>query len=962
MSDILVSMADTNEESAELRRQQERAKKARQVQRWAHEVLPSLLRPYLHLLRESESLKNRLRPTEPVCTCGGLAARSLSISCVFFDRLEVLDLKICSCLPAPIQLLSRGLFPCAPQVPTLAVDIPLLQFTRALFVRVPPNTTSFCDTLEAFLESHHYKLRTRESLRRRFGNALLWYSNLVNNVHQFVQRRINQSADTFVCAETEENVERSSGDRSAGSADDDVRERASASTNSDERSAEEHQSRARGASRYLRQRCPLCFGGEYTHRTPNIPDVIVCLDACFTQKRRKGMSGLRDPPRTHPDSVFVSAEKVNAMEEEVDRMRHRGSGRDHQQPPHDGETMEGTLLHLPESVLDGCNDSFVAADERRQKASTQFFADTGLMAMLCRHDRVLWLVNMTSAGEKQHYALSLVQQLFDHLPQDVTVGLLYDIACQLHRSIVKWGFLGPLASRLVFALSVFHAFGHQWPCQVVYHPRKCVGFGLSDGEGCERFWSSIQRLIPSLRVSGYHQRLFVIDTQVKHIEEQSLRRLGRWLRRKWYQCQDKLATARREVEQSGVSSEQLRAEWELQVQAQTKPPPKQSRNRASKTVEAILALQKTQTSYNKSIRELEERLLVGSGDPHEIDLQLSELRPKQLRVSAAIMNKRSALGVGETSQLSRLTKSKFLQLRMNARALKQRIRDRLRQRKFELDRLERAHRQTMNKHKLSTHVESAVKRREPGILNLAKSYNALCKEMSTLIAKRRAPRSAIAPEPIKSDGLFKLDVDDDIWQDVGLEDDDFVANGTDESPDPSAVPRWLGDESVRTGIKAQLVLDRCIEEQDRLSQERCTMQMWMQDEWRSVEHAIANAGEDLDLLYQLQLHQQELCRLCATWQSQVLVIPCAYPMPASWGPSELELNEAALYEISESADMGEHMEQQAPHQDAGDDDGGDFDYGYHDADEADGDLLDAAEAAALTDAYHPSEDDVIVPP
>jgi hypothetical protein len=51
-------------------------------------------------------------------------------------------------------------------------------------------------------------------------------------------------------------------------------------------------------------------------------------------------------------------------------------------------------------------------------------------------------------------------------------------------------------------LSIFHAYGHQWPCQLIYHPRKCIGFGLSDGEGCERFWSSIRRLIPNLRVSG----------------------------------------------------------------------------------------------------------------------------------------------------------------------------------------------------------------------------------------------------------------------------------------------------------------------------------------------------------------------------------------------------------------------------------------------------------------------------
>ncbi|TFY57790.1 hypothetical protein EVJ58_g6817 [Rhodofomes roseus] len=683
--------------------------------------------------------------------------------------------------------------------------------------------------------------------------------------------------------------------------------------------------------------------------------VIVCLDACFTQKRRKGKAGMRDPPRAHPDTVFVPEADVRTMESFVEQTR-RGDDQGVPAPTESHDRVEGGLK-LPNSVLDGCNESFTAADERRQKASTQFFADTGLMAMLCRHDRVLWLVNMTSAGEKQHYALVLVRRLFDHLPSHVTIGLLYDIACQLHRSIVKWDFLGSLASRLMYALSVFHAFGHQWPCQLVYHPRKCVGFGLSDGEGCERFWSSIQRLIPSLR---YHQRLFVIDTQVKHLDVMSLRKLGQWLSRKWYRCHDRLSTAQREVQDSGFSSDELRAEWRLQIEAQTKPAPKQSRNRGAKTIEAILALQKSQASYDETIRGLEERLLgdLGQLDPQQLDSDLAEARAKRSRIVAAIMHKRTALGVNERSQLSRLTKNKFLQVRMNARALKQRIRDRLRQRKFELDRFERSYRNTTNKHKLSNHVESAVKRREPGILKLAKAYNALCKQMSTMVQQRKAPRFAVAPDPIQSNGLFKLDVDDDIWQDIGLEDDDFGASASD--PDESAVPRWLGDEAVRSAIKAQLMLDRCLEEKDRLSVERYTMQKWMQEEWRSLEAAIASAAEDPNLLFQLNIRRSELCRLCATWQHHVRAIPSAHPISASWGPSEYELNEAALYEISELTEMGEHsLQPESQNTLTDEEDDCDFDYGACDSDlEADGDLLDAAEATALRDAYHTSEVDL----
>jgi hypothetical protein len=153
-------------------------------------------------------------------------------------------------------------------------------------------------------------------------------------------------------------------------------------------------------------------------------------------------------------------------------------------------------------VLDGCEASFTAADAAREKASTQFFDDTALMALLCRHDHVLWIANMRSAGEKRHYALVLLETLFQHLPWNFTVGALYDIGCQLHRTCIKWDFLNRYRDRLIFTISVFYAFGHQWACQLVYHPCKCEGFGLSDGEGCERFWHSISKLIAYLRVCG----------------------------------------------------------------------------------------------------------------------------------------------------------------------------------------------------------------------------------------------------------------------------------------------------------------------------------------------------------------------------------------------------------------------------------------------------------------------------
>lgn len=159
-------------------------------------------------------------------------------------------------------------------------------------------------------------------------------------------------------------------------------------------------------------------------------------------------------------------------------------------------------LRVPNSVLDGCESSFIAADENREKASTTFFDDTGLVALVCRHDFVLWLVNMTSAGERQHYAFALIDKFFQHIPITWRAGILYDIGCQIHRSIYRWDFLTDIRDRIDFAVSVFHAYQHLFACQMCYHPRKCKGFGFCDGESCERLWSAIDHLIRVNRVSG----------------------------------------------------------------------------------------------------------------------------------------------------------------------------------------------------------------------------------------------------------------------------------------------------------------------------------------------------------------------------------------------------------------------------------------------------------------------------
>ncbi|KAI6141463.1 hypothetical protein BKA82DRAFT_4331723 [Pisolithus tinctorius] len=422
-------------------------------------------------------------------------------------------------------------------------------------------------------------------------------------------------------------------------------------------------------------------------------------------------------------------------------------------------------MRIPPSVLKGCNESFTAADERCQKASTQFFSDTGVMALLCCHDHVIHLANMTSAGEKQHYALALIKSLFSHLPGDFHIGLLYDIG---------------------------------W-------------FGLSDGEGCEQFWSSIKPLIPSLRVSGYHQCLFVIDSQVHYLDMKSLNGVGQWLLWCWNHCQEKKTSAKKSLRKSGINIQTLQAEWEAQVSVQTKPASWHSAKATENFIMQMMATQKSLETYEARLDELEKGLLRGGADMTNLNIQLAECHKKIIHFKQASQRQRASLGIDGLAELSRLQNSSFLQAG-----------DCLCQQKFELERLEWSYQQTVSEKKLQIHVEGS----------LSTSYNNLCLQLVALIRQGKAPQGAIAPILIQRDGLFKLDVDDDIWQDIGLEDDSV-----------GLPPAWLADERVRLGIRSLLELKRCEEEERRLLYERKTLMEWHSEEWRWLEKCRVDAGK-----------------------------------------------------------------------------------------------------------------------
>ena len=139
---------------------------------------------------------------------------------------------------------------------------------------------------------------------------------------------------------------------------------------------------------------------------------------------------------------------------------------------------------------------------------------------------------------------------------------------------------------LTFSISAMHAYGHQWACQLIYNPRFREGVGLTDGEGVERLWSRMRKLVGLERSSGVSllffgqvsvtegttkrtRRLWLLDRQASAIGQELRDDLGYWIQRR-YRLGVNASTnaAQCTLDECGVDVAELRQQWASQRAAQ----------------------------------------------------------------------------------------------------------------------------------------------------------------------------------------------------------------------------------------------------------------------------------------------------------------------------------------------------------------------------------------------------------
>jgi len=124
-------------------------------------------------------------------------------------------------------------------------------------------------------------------------------------------------------------------------------------------------------------------------------------------------------------------------------------------------------------------------------------------------------------------------------------------------------------------LGIFHVYAHQYSCQILFSPIYIFGIGLVDGEACERVWSILRHLIPSLRPShGSVRRLILTCAALYNALARDLN-LPKSIRREFKNALLKIFNCRKELAsyyaESDMTEEALKEQTELMKSHFEKP-------------------------------------------------------------------------------------------------------------------------------------------------------------------------------------------------------------------------------------------------------------------------------------------------------------------------------------------------------------------------------------------------------
>ncbi|KAI0310482.1 hypothetical protein OF83DRAFT_1070468 [Amylostereum chailletii] len=253
---------------------------------------------------------------------------------------------------------------------------------------------------------------------------------------------------------------------------------------------------------YIKYGCPCC-GFEQPDDTKLVPARMHAMDGNNSQKRLRG-AGRSTMERTFNSDYFLARDQVDRFTNEVHSKSTDAA---------DKTTTRRGKTKIP------CTDNWTTSNAGATgKSVTEVFAQTGLFVCICRHGLCEYAVEMYQSGELAKYFLAVLNEIMDNLGQDQSVG--YDIGCSANGTVDRSS-LGEraAATNLQVHVNAFHGYQHNRLCQLLYHPLLLPGVGMEDFEGCERMFSSSNRVAALVRHASYYHWMQFIDLHLQQQDE-----------------------------------------------------------------------------------------------------------------------------------------------------------------------------------------------------------------------------------------------------------------------------------------------------------------------------------------------------------------------------------------------------------------------------------------------------------
>ncbi|PLW48616.1 hypothetical protein PCASD_03389 [Puccinia coronata f. sp. avenae] len=386
-------------------------------------------------------------------------------------------------------------------------------------------------------------------------------------------------------------------------------------------------------------------------------------------------------------------------------------------------------------------------------------------------------------GEQRCLPLAILEKLFEDVELSRPVGVLYDIGCSLKKflDLREYFMFSAKKEHLKFGTLVFHAYVHEWKCQVKFNPRFNVGWGMSDGEGLERLWSLLAPLVRTLRYSSRNHWKYTI---------------AKIRRRKEHDTLTNLLQQPNPFVNNGTNYTLFffTAQWEEQLTYLENITQEETdrQKRLTKLLEKEEALNKLQKVLERKDWDIQAKLI------ERIAEEISKTEESQKELA-------QQLGISYTSQSTNVDKEKRLLL---VRSAKQGIYVKavnimgIRQPIVES--------QTRGKRvgtKLKEKIYEAIKKKKAVVLRIITKY----KNQQKDYLKNYDHKVLASFVLLTWDTFVSLKLDDPFWNDAA---------------DCNSKEPWAVASDVREGIRACHMIDRTEEELDLIAQELGRAMSW----------------------------------------------------------------------------------------------------------------------------------------